>query len=211
LAGGSLMDLAEINAKHRIDVTKARPNQKIVHFMEDDKMAKKREQSTAAQLADQLADLEKHKSELTARLQEIQEMRAAAADPDNDTIDFGTLRKLSTEQSEIDDLLVVLKGRIASLAGALREAQKAERAAAVLALRPKELDVIRRFESWLADGVKVLDDCQAMVREIGTAARCVPDPALERLVRYFHNQATAGRSVISRYTDWDGQPRPAAD
>lgn len=173
-------------------------------------MAKKTEQAqTMAHLATRLAALRQHKDAVRARLKEIHEIRARAADPEAEGVDIDVLRGLAREQGELTDLLQVVDPRIRAIEAAQREAQEQERAARALALRPKELQVIRRFEAWLADGVKVMDECASMAREIGTKPRCIPNAQLERLVRHFHKQAATGKSVISLYVDWDGKRRRA--
>lgn len=169
-------------------------------------MAKERKQRRVEELAAQLAELRAHKTGIEARLQEIRDIRARAADPAAEDVDMAELRRLSVEQADVNDLLQVVEPRIRAIEAAQREAHEQERAAHALALRPKELQVIRRFEAWLADGVAVFDECRAMAAEIGYYPRCTPDATLERLVRYCHTETAAGRTVVAQYTDWAGRP-----
>lgn len=168
-------------------------------------MAKSKSTSTSTELRGQLAELERERAQAHARLEAIGALQEAASDPEADPLDVGALKALVSEKAGLEGLLAVIAPRIQALGEAIREAERQERAAAALALRPKELEAIRAFEAWLADGVKVLDRLGAMAQEIGPEARCVPNAQLAALVRHYHGQAVKGQTVKERYTDWSGQ------
>jgi len=170
-------------------------------------MARKKEQTQAEAYAADLNALQTHRDQLRARLAEIRQIRANAAnDAESGAADLAELREMAREQGDIREMLDVVEPRIVAVRGALRDAQKAEQAAHALSLRPRELETIRRFEAWLADGVAVLDAMHEMAHEVGAGARCIPDQNLEGLVRRYHRDATIGRTVVEQYTDWNGAP-----
>jgi hypothetical protein len=147
----------------------------------------------------ELGKLLAEQAKLTERQAEIERLLELEETP------LADLPELTQERSANEQILSAIAPRITTIRTAIREQRERENAARVLALRPRELKTIQAFESWLADGVKVHDDCRSMAAEIGTGARCIPHRELEWLVRHFHGQVVAGTSVINQYTDWSGK------
>ena len=162
-------------------------------------------QKHSEELQAQLEDLTKERNDLSAQLEALKAARKALRDPEAAMVDLATVRAMGREAGELEDLLEMVEPRIVAIKGAVKKARQAEAEAHALALRPRELELIRRVEQWLADGIEIFDECHALARDIRPAQpRCIPHAHLERLVRGLHTQVIRGHTVERQYTDWAG-------